>query len=159
MSKIKNIERVQEKYKFIIEKKKLFGNINDDENSYNINNFLFKDFKDKNIFSNNDRDVYEELVSNSHIKNLEKTIIMTCFNNKSKIDTIYKLYFHSLIEFNDVDSFLLSILTNFDKFWKEEDKAIDDDYLLKIILLKRKKVIYLQLKRIKIWKRMIDMIW
>ena len=97
MSKIKNIEKIQEKYKFIIEKKKLFGKINDDENSNNINNFLFKDFKDKKIFINNDKDVYEELVSNSHIKNLEKTIIMTCFNNKEKIDTIYKLYFHSLI--------------------------------------------------------------
>ena len=139
MAKIKNIEKIQEKYKFTIEKKKLFGNINDDENTNNINNFLFKDFKDKKIFINNDRDVYQELVSNSDIKNLEKTIILTCFNNKEKIDTIYKLYFHSLIEFNDVDSFLLSILTNFDKFWKEDDKTIDDDILNVNNNIKKKK--------------------
>ena len=134
LSKIKNFEKIRDKYKFSFEKKKLFGkkdleNYNN-RNNNDINNFLFKEIMEKKLINeNNNNDIYEELVSYSDIKNLEKTIILSCYNNKEKIDTIYKLYFHSIIEFNDVDTLLYSILKNFDKFWKEDDKKVDKNII------------------------------
>ena len=127
ISKINNYEKIWEKYQFNFEKRKLFGNLND-ENNTNINNFLFKDFLENNtIFANDDNDLYEELISKSETSNIEKTIILSCFNNREKIETIYKLYFHSKINFIDVDSFIYSILSNFDKFWTDEDKKVEKE--------------------------------
>ena len=146
LSKTKKFDKIQRKYDFTFEKKKLFGKINknkyhdynEDEDRNDINNFLFKEYIESHEIAESNNIIYEELVSNSEIKNLEKTIMLTCFNNKEKINAIYKLYFHSMIEFNDVDSLLYSILKNFDKFWKEDDKVIDDD-IRKDDLLKKKK--------------------
>ena len=144
LSKIKRTDKIYEKYKFTLEKRKLFSNIKGEENNNknDINNFLFKEFIDKKLIIENDNDVYEELVSNSEIQNLEKSIILTCYNNKEKIDTIYKLYFHSIIEFNDVDALLYSILKNFDKFWKEEDKKVDIEIIKKEKIKKKKNIIF-----------------
>ena len=141
ISKIKNSDKIYEKYKFNFERRKLFSNISKEDNNINnndVNNFLFKDFIEKKLLIENNNDAYDELISNSEIKNLEKTIILTCFNNKEKIDTIYKLYFHSIIEFNDVDSLLYSILNNFDKFWKEEDRKVDIEIIIEEKIKKKK---------------------
>ena len=131
ISKINNYEKIWEKYKFNFEQRKLFNNkenlIEDDENK-NINNILFKDFIENNpSFNEENCDTYEELISKSETSNIEKTIILSCYNNKEKIETIYKLYFHSKIKFTDVDSNLYSILSNFDKFWKEDDKKVEKE--------------------------------
>ena len=145
LAKTKKFEKIYDKYQFHFEKRKLFSSINsnDNENNNDVNNFLFKEFIEKNIINENSNDdIYEELISDSENKNLEKTIILTCYNNKEKIDTIYKLYFHSKIEFNDVDSLLYSILKNFDKFWKAEDKILDKEINKDINIKKRKNSIF-----------------
>ena len=136
ISKINNYEKLWDKYKFIIEKKKLFENSNNniiENNENNINNFLFKDYIEENsLFNDDDNDTYEELISQNDITNIEKTIILSCFNNKEKIETVYKLYFLSKINFTDVDSFVYSILSNFDKFWKDDDKKVEKEKKEKI---------------------------
>ena len=136
ISKINQYEKIWEKYKFNLEQKKLFNNkenlVGEDENK-NINNILFKDFIEKNsTFNNDNSDTYGELISESETHNIEKTIILSCYNNKERIETIYKLYFLSKIEFTDVDSLLYSILSSFDKFWKDEDKKVEKEKKVKL---------------------------
>ena len=136
ISKINQYEKIWEKYKFNLEQKKLFNNqenlVGEDENK-NINNILFKDFIEKNsTFNNDNSDTYGELISESETHNIEKTIILSCYNNKERIETIYKLYFLSKIEFIDVDSLLYSILSSFDKFWKDEDKKVEKEKKVKL---------------------------
>ena len=136
ISKINQYEKIWEKYKFNLEQKKLFNNkenlVGEDENK-NINNILFKDFIEKNsTFNIDNSDTYGELISESETHNIEKTIILSCYNNKERIETIYKLYFLSKIEFTDVDSLLYSILSSFDKFWKDEDKKVEKEKKVKL---------------------------
>ena len=131
ISKINNYEQILDKYQFNFEKRKLFDNSHNEPN--NINTFLFKDFLENNsLFNNDDNDIYENLISKSDKSNIEKTIILSCFNNKEKIETIYKLYFHSKINFINVDSFIYSILSNFDKFWTNDDKKVEKEQKEKI---------------------------
>ena len=135
ISKINKSDKINDDFKFSFKKKKLFNKNNDDANdninNSNNNNILFKDFIENNELIDDDMDTYEELISESEKSNLQKTIILACYNNKAKIETIYKLYFHSKIKFDDVDSLLYSILSNFDKFWKEEDKKIEKEKQIK----------------------------
>ena len=125
--KLNNYGKNWEKYKFNFEKRNLFDiEALSDEN---INRILFKEFLENNniVINNDDCDLYEELISKSENSNIEKTIILTCYNNKEKLETIYKLYFHSKIKFTDVDNLLNFILTNFDKYWKPEDKKVEKE--------------------------------
>ena len=125
--KLNNYGKNWEKYKFNFEKRNLFDiqTVSDE----NINKILFKEFleNNNNVINNDDCDLYEELISKSENSNIEKTIILTCYNNKEKLETIYKLYFHSKIKFTDVDNLLNLILTNFDKYWKSEDKKVEKE--------------------------------
>ena len=126
ISKINNYEKIWDKYQFSLEKRNLFNSINNQLEDKE-NNEVFKDLIDNNSQFNNNCDTYEELISESDTSNIEKTIIMSCYNNKEKIETLYKLYFHSKIKFTDVDTILYSILSSFDKSWKEEDKRIEKE--------------------------------
>ena len=105
-----------------MEKKNLFNVLDTNEE---IKNALERNNVEYNL--NDDSDIYEELISELETNNIEKTIILSCYNNKEKIETIYKLYFHSKIKFTDVDTIVFLLLSNFDKFWKEEDKQIEKE--------------------------------